>query len=895
VALTAGSKLGPYEILAPLGAGGMGEVYRARDPRLGREVAVKILPEAFSQDPARLARFDREARSLAALNHPGIAGIHGIEEADSGRFLVLELVEGETLAARLSRGPLPVEEALAVCRQIAEALEVAHEKGLIHRDLKPGNVMVTPDEKVKLLDFGLAKGLEGEPSDSDPESPTLPRPPTGEGVILGTAAYMSPEQARGKPLDKRTDIWSFGCVLYEALTGRRAFGGESVSDSLAAVLDREPDWEALPATTPVPVRTLLTRCLRKEKAKRLHDIADAQIEIEEALADPVTGSSATLPLRATALERRLRASWAVGGLVIAVAMASLLAWWALRPTPAVPHTPQRLSIVPSRVAPIRASGNTGVLALSPDGTQLVYVARVGGKAQLYLRPVAKLEATPIPGAVGLTPFFSPDGQWVGFHGMNWKLMKVSLQGGQPITICDASFVGASWGEDDTIILVARSGGARLLRVSANGGTPEVVTTANTAEGEKGHNWPQILPGGKAVLFTIQAPSSRHDECRIAVLSLETGTWRVLIEGGSLARYVPSGHVIYARYGSLLAVPFDLKRLEVTGAPTLVLEDVAMHTAGSAYLAVSRTGSLAYVRRRYAPPERSLVWVDRLGDTELVAEDRRAYGGLRLAPDGTRLAVTIRRFDGADVFVYDLHQKTWTRLTFEKSGVDPVWSPDGRWLAFSSKQGGAANLYRVPADGSGTPERLRTSTQFEYAEDWSPDGRFLLFNHQPGGQSYDLWFLPFEEGAEASPYIATPFTEEWGQFSPDGHCVATESNESGRYEVYLRSFPDAGRKWAVSTAGGEGPLWSPDGRELFFRSPGGKRMMVAAVHTVPTCRSETPRVLFDDAERMLGFYDIASDGRFLAVLDDAEEPEPEQIVVIPDFAEELKAKFREAGQ
>jgi len=568
VALTSGSKLGPYEILAPLGAGGMGEVYRARDPRLDREVAVRILPEAFSQDPARLARFDREARALAALNHPGIAAIHGIEEADSGRFLVLELVEGETLAARLSRGPMPVEEALAVCRQIAEALEVAHEKGLIHRDLKPGNVMVTPDEKVKLLDFGLAKGVEGEPSDSDPEPPTLPRPPTGEGVILGTAAYMSPEQSRGKPLDKRTDIWSFGCVLYETLAARRAFGGESVSDTITAVLSQEPDWEVLPPATPGLVHSLLRRCLQKDRKRRARDIGDAQVEIEEAIAEP----SATAPVSAATLARlpRRRAGfWFVSALLLTAAATAVIVWALMRAPEPAPHVPQRLTVSPSRKAPLRGRYAWGKLALSPDGTRLVYLAVVGGKYQLYLRPLGQLEATPIAGTEGATtPFFSPDGQWVGF-GQDSKLKKISLQGGTPVTICEVGirFRAASWGEEDTILFSAVSPG--FWRVSANGGTPQAATTPP----EGVHRSPQILPGGESAVFNVLGGG----QCRIAVLSLETGETRVvLLKGGSSPRYLPSGHLVYSQNGSLLAVPFDLQSLEVTGEPLQVLENVSMY-------------------------------------------------------------------------------------------------------------------------------------------------------------------------------------------------------------------------------------------------------------------------------------------------------------------------------
>ena len=836
--LTAGTRLGVFEILAPLGKGGMGEVYRAKDTKLEREIALKILPEEMAKRPERMARFQREAKLLAALDQPHIAAIHGLHEEDGQHFLVMELVDDENLADRLKRGPLVVPEALELGRQIAEALEAAHEKDIIHRDLKPSNVMLTSKGRAKVLDFGLGRMLEQEGFASSINTETTPDE-TGTGVVMGTAPYMSPEQARGDEVDHRTDIWSLGCVLFEMLSGQRAFPGRTTSDTIVAVLDREPDWEALHEATPLLVRFLLRRCLQKDQGKRLHDIADARIEIEEALSEPEPGSSVTLPLRVTGQGRRQRTSWAVGGVVIG-ALSVGIAWLTLRPSPPARRIAQRLSIVPSRKAPIFTSGNRGALALSPDGTRLVYVARVDGKSQLYLRQMDQLEATPIPGTEGArTPFFSPNGQWVGFVA-NRKLKKISLQGGQPITIGDSGYRGASWGENDTVLFEGPSH-ADLWRVSAGGGTPQLVSTPNTAEGEASHRWPQILPGGKGAIFTIQPASGRHDETRIAILSLENGESRILLEGGTLARYVPSGHVIYTRYGSLLAVPFDLQRLEVTGTSVPVIEDVAMFESGAAYLAVSSTGSLAYLRRRYAPPDRSLVWLDRQGKIEPVTDERRAFRWPSLSPDGTRLAVDIRRSDGEDVWVYDLRQRTWTRLTFEKDNHGPIWSPDGRWLAFGSNRDGPYNIFRVPADGGGAPERLRASPHWEFPQHWSADGRFLLFNHQAGtGQSFDLWVLPLEEEAEATPYLATKFREAWGLFSPDGHWVATESNESGRLEVYVRSFPDPGRKWTISTDGGRSPLWSPDGRRSSPKAIGSSTSEIWCPRSVHDGRGPVPR-------------------------------------------------------
>jgi Tol biopolymer transport system component len=702
---------------------------------------------------------------------------------------------------------------------------------------------------------------------------------------------MSPEQARGQEVDRRTDVWSFGCVLYEMLTGRRAFRAATVSDTLAGVLEHEPDWDALPETTPALVRSLLRRCLHKDQAMRLHDIADARIEIQEALGE----SSAPLPVTTPAKARlsgRQAGLWFLGVPLLAAAVAGLIVWTVMRPKPA-PHVPKRLTVSPSQKAPLRPMFSFGKLALSPDGTHLVYVAVVGGKYQLYLRPLGQLEATPIAGTEGATtPFFSPDGLWVGY-GQDRKLKKISLDGGPPVTICEVGIRlrAASWGEDDTILF--SSALPELSRVSANGGMPQPAT--KPPEGVR-HRFPQILPGGESAIFMI-IPRDSGQLCPLAVLSLKTGETRVVLrEGGSSPRYLPSGHLVYTRYGSLLAVPFDLQRLEVTGEPLQVLENVLMPGGWGAiaHLDVSRTGSLAYVPGRLAP-ERSLVWVDRQGNTEPLTEERRAYRKPRLSPDGTRLAVYIDTPDSqSDLWVYDLRQGAWTRLTFEDLNWYPIWSPDGRRLAFGSvRDDDSWELWQVPADGSGAPERLMAKTGVDYPDAWSPDGRFLVFSRQPGGQPQDLWVLPLDGESEARPYVATPFWESDARFSPDGRWVVYCSNESGEYQIYVTSFPDPGQKWTVSTNGGVTPQWSPDGREIFFRSLNSKRMMVSAVQTEPTFHSEPPRVLFDD-EGQIRSYAIAPDGtRFVAEWQDEEEPE--QIVVIPDFAEELRAKFREAGR
>ncbi len=588
MALTPGTRLGPYEILCAIGAGGMGEVYQAHDTKLGRDVAVKVLPEVFAHDADRLSRFQREAKMLASLNHPNIATIHGLEQSGGTSYLVMELVSGETLAERVKAGPLGIEQALKIAVQIADALEAAHEKSIIHRDLKPANVKVTPEGKVKVLDFGLAKAFAGDAANEDiGNSPTLSAAATMQGTILGTAAYMSPEQARGKSVDKRTDIWAFGCVLYELLTGMRAFEGETTTEILAAVLRGEPDWQALPETTPLSIRALLRRCLQKEMNKRARDAGDARIEIEEALAAPFTAELSTAaPTKGFHALGPRALILGLGALSLAAAVAGV-AVWNLKPSPPQPVTRTVITLPPGQQL---ASVDFGApVVVSPDGTHLAYVARQGSTQQLYLRSMNSFDARPIPSTDGAeSPFFSPDGQWLGFFAEG-KLRKVSLSGGAALTLCSApADRGASWGPDDTIIF-APSFSSGLFRVSAAGGTPKPLTTPEHKNGEISHRWPEILPGGKAVLFTIWAGTG-VDDLRIGVLSLETGERRVLVEGGTYARYVPPGYMVYARAGGLLAVPFDLKRLEVM-VPRYQLWKVSAWTRFSALLgsALQRAG------------------------------------------------------------------------------------------------------------------------------------------------------------------------------------------------------------------------------------------------------------------------------------------------------------------
>jgi serine/threonine protein kinase/Tol biopolymer transport system component len=896
--LSTGTRLGSYEILAFIGAGGMGEVYRARDPKLGREVAIKVLPQAFARDPQRLVRFEREAHLLASLNHPGIAAIYGLGEEGDIRYLVLELVPGETLAQRLAAGPLGVEEALQVCRQIAEALEAAHEKGIIHRDLKPSNVKITPEGKVKVLDFGLAKAFHGETAVTDPsQSPTITAGATREGVILGTAAYMSPEQARSKALDKRTDIWSFGCVLYEVLSGRQTFGAETVSETVAAILRGEPDWNALPAETPASIAPLLHRCLQKDPARRLHDIADARIEIDEALTElGEIEKPAIAPRRPRGWLRT--ALWALGGLVVGTVIASVALRSWIRPSTPVSSAPQpakrfvmRLPeaepLALARLMPL-GFGHPS-LVLSPDGTRLVYVAERKGTTQLYLRPMDAFEATPIPGTEGaFQPFFSPDGQWVGFFTAN-KLKKVSIQGGEPVTLCDArNPYGAGWGSDDTI-LFADAEGRSLSQVSAAGGAPKLVTTRDLGKGAVGsrYRWPEVLPGARAALLSVTGG--------VAVLSLETGEQRILVEGVTEARYAPTGpdsrgtgHLVFARAGSLLAAPFDPARLTLTGPAVLVLQGVRTEAYGAGQFTFSLDGSLVYVPGA-AVGASTLAWVDRRGVAQSLAVPSQLYGTPRVSPEGRHVAVIISGTT-TDVWIYELARGTLSRLTLEGNNGGPVWTPDGKRVAFASSRGGQRNIFWKPADGSAEAEQLLASEYDQVPESWSPDGAVLAFTEYHPTTRADLWVLPLKGERKPQPFLRTRFTE-WGpMFSPDGRWIAYTSDESGQYEVYVRPYPDPGQKWQISTDGGEEPLWSSDGRELFYRN--GQKWMAVAVATKPEFRADRPRLLFEGSYlNVPGYsYDIAPDGRrFLMLQPVAQEVTATQLNVVLGWFEELRRR------
>jgi len=911
VTLAAGTRLGPYEIVAPIGAGGMGEVYKARDTKLGRDVAIKVLPDLFANDLERLARFHREAQVLASLNHPNIAHIYGVEDSSSTHGLVMELVEGPTLADRITQGPIPLAEALPIAKQIAEALQTAHEQGIIHRDLKPANIKIREDGTVKVLDFGLAKAMEsvsGARAEAT-ASPTITTPAmTAAGVILGTAAYMAPEQAKGRPADKRSDVWAFGCVLYEMVTGTRAFEGEDVSDTLASVLAREPDWTAIPSDVPPAIRALLKRCLEKDRKQRIADVSTAYFLVTEHAT--LAPAGVIVPPQTGPVTRRHVLTTAGVSLVVGILLTVVAVRAVIRPDPTLGRSVTRFTVALASTDSFTAPGRH-LVAFSPDGTRLAYAAN----NRLYLRALDQLEATPIRGTDGsgtspgtLNPFFSPDGQWIGFW-QGGQLKRVSVNGGAPVVICAAAIpFGVSWEDDGTILFGQGRDG--LSRVSAEGGKPDVVVRD---PGGLAHG-PQLLPGGRAVLFTFRAGAGDPDwnSAQIVVQSLDTGKRQVVIDGGTDARYLATGHLVYVTGGTLLAVPFDVVKLKVTGGPVSLVENIPQSlNTGAAQFSTSRTGSLVYVGGglQAIQQARTLVWVDRQGHEDPLKAPARAYAIPRVSPDGKRVALDIRERQ-SNVWTWDLARETLTRVTF---GPDadraPIWTPDGGGLIFASQRGGSQGLFWHAADGTGTDTRLTQSARAQTPNGISPDGAHLVFYEQDNiGASRDLMMLTLgqaqrsagagrgerAESSRVTPLVQTSFDELNGEISPDGRWLAYQSNESGQQqEVYVRPFPavTAG-KWQISTGGGTRPVWARNGQELFYLTPMGALMSVRVVRGA-TWTTGASTKLFQGpyslplAERS---YDVSPDGqRFLMIKPiGADRPAAApSLVVVQNWTEELK--------
>jgi serine/threonine-protein kinase len=869
--LNAGTKIGPYEILAPLGAGGMGEVYRARDSKLNREVALKVLPSAMANDSERMARFQREAQVLASLNHPNIASIYGLEESGSVHALVMELVDGLTLAERIVGPPLApagpalqFNEAMGIVKQIAEALEYAHERSIIHRDLKPANIKITPTGKVKILDFGLAKNLEDMLAQGGMDSSlTVGLAATREGMIMGTPAYMSPEQARGRVLDKRTDIWAFGCVIFELLTGKRAFEAETSSDTISMVLTSEPPWKELPDSTPPNLLALIRRCLQKDVARRLRDIGDARIEIDETMNSGLAGHAVGINPAAGGAPGRASVS-------------------------VTPSIVSRFSVTlpPNEVLLLRVGTS---IALSPNGRLLVYVGSRAGLTRLYLRPMDRFEATPIAGTEGAEgPFFSPDGQWIGFVA-DHKLKKVAVQGGTPLSLCSAPVsLGASWGPRDKIIF-ASSPDAGLLQVSAAGGAPEVLTISDSNHGESGHYFPEVLPDGKTVLYTTVMSTASP---RIVALRLDKGESHTIVEGGTNPHYVSTGHLVYAWGPTLLAAPFDLERLRLTGTAVPVLQGVLGTVFAGAQFSLSRDGSLAYVPGELQAMDRTMLWVERNGESEPLGAPSRPYMDPRISPDGSEVVVTIHDGTKEDVWLYGLTRGTLTRLTFEGfENETPLWTPSGDKVVLSSSRvGPPMSVFWRPKDGSGGEELLFSCDHHLHLNSISPDGKFLAYTDYHPLRGGDIWLVELAGGYSRRPLLQRPFNEWGAHFSPNGRLLAFVSNESGRDEIYVLSFPSLDRKWQISTDGGTEPLWARNGRELFYRHD--EKMMAVEVTTEPTFSAGKPVQLFEasyDRGLTLGHtnYDVAPDARrFLMLKAGEQESAPTQVNLVINWFEEL---------
>jgi serine/threonine-protein kinase len=861
--LNRGAKLGWYEIIEPLGEGGMGEVYRARDSRLHRDVALKIIhPDLTGTDP--LVRFRREARVLASLCHPNVASVYEFDELAEAAVIVMELVPGQTLATRLVQGPLPIAEALRVAGQVCAALQAVHEKGIIHRDLKPANIKITSDGIVKVLDFGLAKHTEDSPTPAELATKTADN--TRAGAVLGTAAYMSPEQARGGQVDRRTDVWSFGCVLFEMLTGARAFAATTEADTIVAVLERELDWTALPAATPPSIARLLRRCLTRDPKHRLRDMGDAQLELEDAATDRT-------PDRANRVDEpgwRARLGLMAGtvfatGLVIGAA-----AMWLLRPPPQTPGNALRF-VMPLPSTAQLAGLDFPSLAISPDGSTLAYVASRGNQTQLFVRPLSGLESRPLPGTTNaVAPFFSPDGRWIAFFA-GGELKKVALSGGTPVTLCEAPVgLGGSWNQDD-VILFAATTGSGISQVSAFGGRPQRVSTLDVAKGEFSHRWPEWLPGANTILYTVGTVGSWND-AQIVAQSLATGARTVVVQGGSNPRYLSTGHLLYAHNGVIMSVPFDANHVTVTGSAIPILEGVLQSSDGAAQFSISPAGHAAYVEGAFGSEERRLVMVGRDGVVTPLSAPPHPYQWPRVSPDGQKVLVTIEG-STPDLWVYDLRSSAATQLTFDTGATFAVWTRDGQRVVFTSAKNGPPNLFVTAITQPSPTVRVVASDHTQIAGSWSADGETLAFVESRPATGRDILLVSPRASQPAQPWLASPHEESTPRISPDGRWLAYVSNESGHDEVYVGPVAGTQQRYPVSTAGGAEPVWGTNSRELFYRNPDG--MMIAAFDGTAG-RASRPQLLFKgefaggtiDSSN----YDVMPDGqRFIMIQRQSQAP------------------------
>jgi Tol biopolymer transport system component len=894
MSIAAGTRLGVYEVASLIGAGGMGEVYRARDTRLGRDVALKVLPEVFARDSQRMARFEREARMLASLNHPNIAAIYGLEESGPIRALVMELVEGSTLAERIAAGAIPVDEALPIARQVADAVEYAHDKNVIHRDLKPANIKVTVDGTVKVLDFGLAKAMSDEPTETDiSNSPTLSMAATRQGVILGTAAYMSPEQAKGKVVDRRADVWAFGAVFFEMLTGKAAFQGDDVTEVLAAVVKTEPAYDALPAKTPLAIRNLVRRCMEKKLRQRLSHIGEARILLEDVL----SGAAPAEPVTAAPRMSRERFLGVVASVAVVFAA---LGWGAFAYFRRAPEDAQTMRFFVSTpdtgrlamTAPTPSGAVVGPLAVSPDGHRIAIVAtRADGKSQLWVRSLDTLTAQSLAGTEGaFQPFWSPDSRFLGFFA-GGRLKKIEVSGGPPITLCDAPDPRSGAWNPDGAILFAPTPTSGLQKVSAAGGMPTVATTLG--QGEIVHMRPFFLPDGRHFLYRV---STGPGGGPIYVGSLDSTERKLLFNADSANVFYSQGYILFLRETTLMAQPFDARRLVLTGDAFPIAENILNTNTQNPFgiFSMSENGVLAYQTGTEAVGSQ-LVWFDRTGKQVGVLGDSASYGDLELSPDRRQAIVSIldqtRRT--RDLWLYDVSRNLRTRFTFDPADErESIWSPDGSRVVFNSLRKGHFDFYQKASSGAGTEEvLLEDNVLNKYPSSWSPDGRFILYYTASStpGTGADLSVLPLSGDRKPTSFLNTQFNETDPQFSPDGRWVAYVSNESGGTEVYVAPFPGPGGKRQISTGGGSYPRWRHDGAEIFYFAPDRKLMAAAVSGKGESFEVGAVKPLFE-TRAVLGFryfYDVSADGQRFLINTAPEQAASAPITVVLNWTAGLK--------
>jgi serine/threonine protein kinase len=888
------SELSHFRVKSKIGAGGMGEVYRATDTKLGREVALKVLPEGLSRDADRMARFKREAQLLASLNHPNIAAIYGLEDADGVRALIMELVEGPTLAERIARGQMPPEEALPIARQIAEALEYAHERGIVHRDLKPANIKITPEGATKVLDFGLAKAMTSDEPGLDPSnSPTMTMAMTQAGFIVGTAAYMAPEQAKGRPTDRRADIWAFGCVLYEMLSGRQAFPGETVSDILASVLRSDPDWSGLPADTPASIQRLLRRCLIKEPKQRLRDMGEARIAIEETLsgasADGAPAiSDGSLGEPSSLLRRAL--PWALGASTLL--FAAISAWLVFQPKP--PQPVFRYSILPPENQIFRYGGE---MSISPDGRYLAFVTQSGpGKQFLWVQPLDSLTAMPIPVSGGANaPFWSPDSKEIGFNA-GGKLEKFAVAGGQAQTLCDHCNVSAADWNRDGVILFMNVGNGGLYRVPDTGGAPTLVVAPNPAHHDTSYRSPQFLPDGRHFLF--QAATSDNSAKFIAVGSLDSKSVTYLAQGSSQASYAAPGYLLYMEQSALMARPFDSKALRFTGTAVPIAQNIGQSGGGFGFFSVSPAGVLTYATGSLTTTgtgtaTSQMTWYSRDGKKLDTVGQPDIYTDPALSQDGSRVAVAIGEQGARNIWVLDTRRGTASRLTFSsEDDVDPAWKGDGSQILFGSHREGEYDIYQKAANGLGNEQLLfQSKSEGKRPDDVSPDGRYAIYDAQISAASDELWALPLLGERKPFSLVQGIFFANSARFSPSGRYVAYTSYETGSPEVYVETFPQPTGKWQISATRGWEPMWRHDGKELYYLTPDNQLMAVAVDSDSAAFQAGIPKQLFQaqviPSRGLRNVYVASPDGQRFLMLTATGAPKPLPITVVVNWAGLLK--------